>query len=127
VRKLFVPLDEEQDDCAWSLATRGVLTEGPLREMVPNIREGFLALCRALGGWESFVERLGVAEDLSECRAPNMEDIPRMTTKKEGLWTRDGRDDDGQYKEVRTLQMKRNNLKLHKGQEKEWSRVRIIK
>jgi len=56
-----------------------------------------------------------------------MEDIPRMTTKKEGLWTRDGRDDDGQYKEVRTLQMKRNNLKSHKGQEKEWSRVRIIK
>jgi hypothetical protein len=43
VPKLFVPLEEELDDCEWSATVRRVLII-VLREMLPNIREGFLVL-----------------------------------------------------------------------------------
>ena len=73
-----MPLDEEEDDSAWSLApTRWALV---LRERVPKIREGFLELCRELRGWKSFpfIDESGTARDLSEGFGPKTADKPRM-------------------------------------------------
>ena len=84
VRKLVEPLDEELDDCAWSLAQakgiRRALTTG-FREREPNSREGPLVLAETLEGCKSAVDGSEAARDCSERFAPNMEDIPRMMAK----------------------------------------------
>lgn len=55
-----------------------------LREMVPNNRDGLLALAEALWVCKSLVDEPGAVGCWSERFAPNMEDIPRMMVNNEG-------------------------------------------
>lgn len=87
VRRLFDPLDEEDDDSA--LSEGAVPAEAPvedarrvlvvvLRVMVPNSRDGLLESTRSPLLCESLAEATGIGEGLSERLAPNTEDIPRI-------------------------------------------------